>query len=226
MEVRKLSAPRGKRNVVDDCDYDVGNRAENPCSGLYFGPSQPSNGREMVVTMPAFDDDRYPGSLVVPFKDGRRLFPLDEPGTTLDDMRPVLVRYYQLAVACTAAAPDRFLHDFRRWLDASLAPLLGHRDRWYPLLAGASRVIRAISNGTAVKRPKRKTPSPCKKPPTYHLPTCDDGPDGQLPNSNVFLAIVLMSLTYTWVCVGIVSVHKGIRRLLESLHTSDSNLTT
>lgn len=223
MEVEKPSATRGKRNVVDDRKYDVGNRAEDPCSGLYFGASRPSDGDDVVVTMPALDDDRRPESLVVPFKDGRRLFPLDEPGTTRDDARPVLIRYYQLAAACTASAPDRFLHDFHRWLNTSLAPLLSHRNRWYPLLDGALRVIWDINSDTPVKRPKRKTPPPspgsaCKLPPASCFPTCDNEPDDQLPNSNAFSAILLMSLTYTWVCVGVVSVHKGIRCLLEFLH--------
>jgi len=44
-----------------------------------------------------------------------------------------------------------------RWLEEVVVPLLANRRRWYPVLAGASRVVRAVAravgNGTVADGP-------------------------------------------------------------------------
>lgn len=174
--------------------------AGDPCAALRV--SWAADGGAATVPVPAFDDDRRPGSVAVPFADSRRLYSVRAA------FRPApLPLYYRLAVRCTASAPERFRRDVSRWLDATVAPLLARsHGRWYPALADASRVIRAASS--AAHRPKRRT---------VHYAddwlTCDDGPDGRLPNSNAFLLVMLLSLAFTWLCLGVLSVHKTLRHV-------------
>lgn len=202
--------------VADPTNDDDNNDTvlvDDPCAALRLccaGDGPPT------VPVPVFDDDRWPGSMAVPFADGRRLYGVDAVFRP-----PPLSLYYRLAVGCTAAAPERFRRDVRRWLDAAVAPLLGRsRRRWYPALAGASLVVRAAAaaaagntiastDESADRRVRRKT-----DPEPDEWPTCDDGPDGRLPNTNVFLLVVLLSLTFTWFCLGVLSVHKMIRHVI------------
>lgn len=139
---------------------------------------------------------------------GKRLFSVDRPWMSDDDHGPLLVRYYRLAVGCTSPAPEQFRVDMHRWLDSVVVPLLADRNQWFPVLAGASRVVRAAAAAasvdvTAVGRSKRKVTTE----PTVANDdggdgdvrrSCDDGTDGQVPNVNVSLAVILLSLLSTW----------------------------
>lgn len=179
---------------------------DNPCDALYPGPTEPDGRR--TVPVPAFDDDARPGSLAVPFAVGQRLF-------DVDDGRPVLVRYYRLAAACAAAGgAGRFRRDARRWLDASVAPLLARRRRrWYPVLAGAARVVRAAAeNVTHGPTPsdsgprRRRYAIGAADGPDPDWPACDDDDrpvDWTQPNVYVFALIVAMSLSVTWTLYGL-----------------------
>lgn len=213
-------------NVKDDIifrDHSEHNTNENSCGALYL---EPSIGLQPIVpAVPAFDNDQHPGSLVVPFANGKRLFSVDSPGVTVDNNRiPLLVRYYMLATRCTSAAPDPFRRDIRRWIDEAVVPLL-RRNRWYPVLAGVSHVIRAVMADTATTdgaRRKRIVASqdfvssrPIDRDDKW--PVCDDGPHGRLPNTNVFLFVVWLSLTSMWLCFGVFSVHKMIRFVISPL---------
>lgn len=157
------------------------------------------------VPLPTFDDDRSPGSLAVPFTAGKRLYAVDKPGTEADGHhQPVLVRYYRLAAACASRIdPDRFRRDVRRWLDRAVEPLLaaGHR-RWYPVLAGASAVVRAAEWAEVYGAPgsaagqRRKRGTSGRRDGDWL--SCDDGPVDRLPDLNTFLLVILISLTTTW----------------------------
>jgi len=200
----QTGGPTTSRAADDDDDFGGGaGLAEDSCSALRVPCA--ADGDAVTVPVPAFDDDRRPGSVAVPFADSRRLYSVRSAF-----LPAPLPKYYRLAVRCTASAPDRFRRDVRHWLDTAVAPLLARsRRRWYPALAGASRVIRAASFATsATHRPKRMA-----GPDVDDWPTCDDGPDGRLPNSNVFLLVILLSLVFTWLCLGVLSVHKTIHRV-------------
>ncbi|XP_060880781.1 uncharacterized protein LOC132952495 [Metopolophium dirhodum] len=196
----------------DDADDPIFEETENACAALLTN-SVPS-GREFItaVPVPAFDDNKNPGSLAFPFVVGKRLFSVDRPWLSNDDHGPLLVRYYRLAVGCTSPAPEQFRVDMHRWLDSVVVPLLADRNRWFPVLAGAKRVVRAAAKAasvdvTAVGRSKRKVTANA----TIELTaanddggdgdvrrSCDDGTDGQVPNVNVSLAVILLSLLSTW----------------------------
>lgn len=202
---RKVTNSSSRRSSRSD-DYESFTTG-NACDALY--PVQPTDGGTgpTVIPVPTFDDDLRPGSLAVPFSAGRRLYPVDGPGLT-DGVdggpRPLLARYYRLALECAASTgtADRFAADVRRWLDETVAPLLAHPHRWYPVLAGASRVIRAATSAgrdVAARNMRRRRTAPDDDV----LRACDDGTDGRLPNSNVFLLVNLLSLTSTWLCFGL-----------------------
>ncbi|XP_060836064.1 uncharacterized protein LOC132918673 [Rhopalosiphum padi] len=198
----------------DDDLIVVDEEADNPCAALLLY-DVPSDGRPAAVPMPAFDDNSNPGSLAFPFAVGKRLFAVNRPWTAADDRRPLLVRYYRLAAGCTSSAPEQFRADINRWLDEAVVPLLANRRRrWYPVLAGAYRVVlaaaKAASNGTAAVdgRPKCGTTASTTTAATAATNdsgddlmrvSCDDGPDSRVPNSNVPLAVILVSLVLIWI---------------------------
>lgn len=226
-ESDEATVPSASAIQNDDDDF-VQNVEENPCAGLHLQEEPSACGGGAVVPIPAFDDDRHPGSVVVPFAAGKRLFSVDGPpsSATNEDV-PLLVRYYRLAVGCTSATPDRFQRDVRDWLDSAVVPLLGSHRRWYSALAGVTRVVRAATKATATTttakaagiRPKRKVILPDSSTvfDVDGWPGCDDSPSGQLPNTNVFLLVILLSLIFIWFCFGTISIHKGIRRVLDLL---------
>ncbi|XP_003244136.1 uncharacterized protein LOC100568831 [Acyrthosiphon pisum] len=198
----------------DDADDPIFEETENACAALLTNvvPS----GRELItaVPVPAFDDNKNPGSLAFPFVVGKRLFSVDRPWLAADDHRPLLVRYYRLAAGCTSPAPEQFRADMHLWLDNVVAPLLADRNRWYPVLAGAARVVRAAAKAagvdvTAAGRPKRKVTAANTTSDLTEANddggdgdvhrSCDDGTDGQVPNVNVSLAVILLSLLSTWI---------------------------
>lgn len=209
-----IELPPSYTSVEDYDDYDVGDAefAENSCKELHLEPL--AGGGDALVPVPAFDDNQRPGSMVVPFEVGKRLFSVDVPGTT-DKGRPsLLARYYRLAVECTSAAPDQFQRDVHVWLDTAVVPLLAHRHRWYPVLAGASRVVRAATTAARnAKRPKRNASKPANI--DDDRPVCDEL--DVLPNTNMFLLVLLLSFTCTWLSFGVLSVHKIIRFILGPL---------
>lgn len=143
--------------IGDDDDDRIYEEEENPCAALLHSGEPPADGQSATVLLPVFDDNSYPGSLAFPFTVGKRLFPVDRPWTGSDDRRPLLIRYYRLAAGCTSSAPLQFRSDMHRWLDEVVVPLLADRHRWYPVLAGASRVVRAaaraVGNGTVADGP-------------------------------------------------------------------------
>lgn len=214
--MENIELPSSYTSVEDYNNYDIGDAefAENSCEELHLEPFVV--GGDMVVPIPTFDDNQQPGSMVVPFAVGKRLFSMDMPGTT-DKGRPsLLARYYRLAVGCTSAAPDRFQRDVHVWLNTAVVPLLANRHRWYPVLAGASRVVRAATSAVSyVKRPKRNATEPVNKD---DKPICDEL--DVLPNTNMFLLILLLSFTYTWLSFSVLSIHKIIRFMLGPLTAS------
>ncbi|CAI6369281.1 unnamed protein product [Macrosiphum euphorbiae] len=187
----------------DDADDPIFEETENACAALLT--KVVPVGRELItaVPVPAFDDNKNPGSLAFPFVVGKRLFSVDRPWLSADDHRPLLVRYYRLAVGCTSPAPEQFRADMHRWLDSAVVPLLADRKRWFPVLAGATRVVRAAAKAasgdvTAVGRPKRKVTTELTATDGDIRRSCDDETDGQVPNVNVSLAVILLSLLFTW----------------------------
>lgn len=213
----KALPAQSQTNIEDYDEYDVTNAefTESSCEELYLGPLVSGRG-EVVVPIPAFDNDQQPGSLVLPFAIGRQLFSVDVPGMVDKGRPPLLTRYYRLAVGCTSAAPDRFQRDVRRWLDAAVVPLLVNRRRWYPVLAGASRVVRAAASAADhANRPKRKVSNPSED--DVDRPVCDDL--DVLPNTNMFSLVLLVSFTCTWLSFGVLSIHKVIRFILGPLAT-------
>lgn len=225
-------------SAQDDDFDDVRDVVEDPCAGLHLQEEPPDSGECAPVPTPAFDDDLRPGSVAVPFAAGKRLFSVDGPPAAADGDVPMLVQYYRLAVGCTAAAPNRFLRDVRDWLDSAVVPLLSSHRRWYPALAGASRVARAATRASAkasakasagdgdggVRTKRRAIPRPAPVPTSTasdadDWPGCDDEPSGKLPNSNVFLLVFLLSLTFTWLCFGMLAIHEGIRNVVDCLTT-------
>lgn len=131
---------------------------ENPCAALL-------NGESAYVPLPMFDDNFAPGSVAFPFAVGKRLFSMNNPWASDEDRRSLIVRYYRLAVGCTMQTKSQpFKEDMDRWLNSVVAPMLADHRKWYPVLAGASRVIRtsakAIDKTTASgrewPRPKRQ----------------------------------------------------------------------
>lgn len=113
----------------------------DPCSALRLDPLSGE------VPLPAFDDDRNPGSVAVPFASGRRLFSVD----AIDGDRPLL-RYYALASGCVES--PQFRRKLHGWFNHTVRPLLAPGRRWYPALAGASVVIQQ-SAAAATDRFKR-----------------------------------------------------------------------
>jgi hypothetical protein len=207
---------RSTTTTADKDDDDliiIDEEADNPCAALLLY-GVPSDGQPAAVPMPTFDDNSNPGSLAFPFAVGKRLFAVNRPWTAADDRRPLLVRYYRLAAGCTSSAPEQFRADINRWLDEVVAPLLANRRRWYPVLAGASRVVlaaaKAASNGTAAVDGRPKCGTMASTTTTATAATndngddamrrsCDDGPDSRVPNSNVPLAVILVSLVLIWI---------------------------
>jgi len=113
----------------DDADNSIFEETENACAALLTNVV-PSGGELITaVPVPAFDDDKNPGSLAFTFVVGKRLFSVDRPWLSADDHRPLLVRYYRLAVGCTSPAPEQFRVDMHRWLDSVVVPLLADRNR-------------------------------------------------------------------------------------------------
>ena len=207
------------RSTTTTADKDedlIDEETDNPCAALLpYGV--PSDGRSATVPMPTFDDNLNPGSLAFPFAVGKRLFAVDRPWMAADDRRPLLVRYYRLAAGCTSSAPEQFRADINRWLNEVVVPLLANRRRWYPVLAGASRVVltaaKAASNGTAAVggRPKRGatvSTTATNDNGDDMRRSCDDGPDSRVPNSNVPLAVILVSLVLIWITYCCVFVKK------------------
>ncbi|CAI6346274.1 unnamed protein product [Macrosiphum euphorbiae] len=174
----------------DDADDPIFEQTENACAALLTNVVPV--GRELItaVPVPAFDDNKNPGSLAFPFVVGKRLFSVDRPWLSADDHRPLLVRYYRLAVGCTSPAPEHFLADM-------------HRKRWFPVLGGATRVVRAAAKAssgdvTAIGRLKRKVTTELTSVDDDVRRSCDNETDGQVPNVNVSLAVILLSLLFTW----------------------------
>ncbi|XP_026806467.1 uncharacterized protein LOC113549388 [Rhopalosiphum maidis] len=205
---------RSITTTADEDDDLIDEETDNPCAALLLSGVPSDDGRPAAVPMPAFDDNLNPGSLAFPFTVGKRLFAVDRPWTASDDRRPLLVRYYRLAAGCTSSAPDQFRADLNRWLDEVVVPLLANRRRWYPVLAGASRVVlaaaKAASNGTAPVDGRPKCGAAARTTTTAAASTndngddmmrrsCDDGPDSRVPNSNVPLAVILVSLVLVWI---------------------------
>ncbi|XP_026806766.1 uncharacterized protein LOC113549588 [Rhopalosiphum maidis] len=203
---------RSITTTADEDDDLIDEETDNPCAALLLSGVPSDDGRPAAVPMPAFDDNLNPGSLAFPFTVGKRLFAVDRPWTASDDRRPLLVRYYRLAAGCTSSAPDQFRADLNRWLDEVVVPLLANRRRWYPVLAGASRVVlaaaKAASNGTAPVDGRPKCGAAAWTTTTAAASTndndmmrrsCDDGPDSRVPNSNVPLAVILVSLVLVWI---------------------------
>ncbi|KAL4149905.1 hypothetical protein QTP88_003756 [Uroleucon formosanum] len=102
----------------DDADYPIYEETENPCAALLTKVVRSDRGLITTVPVPTFDDNTNPGSLAFPFMVGNRLFPVNRPWLAADDRRPLLVRYYRLAVGCTSPAPKQFREDMHRWLDS------------------------------------------------------------------------------------------------------------
>lgn len=216
---------------AQDDDFDnFRDVAENPCAGLYLQEEPSASGEFARVPMPAFDDDRRPGSVAVPFAAGKRLFSMDGPPAAANGDVPMLVQYYQLAVGCTVATPNQFRQDFRDWMDLAVVPLLASHRRWYPALAGAKRVASAAKRAAAritagdggVRTKRRAIPHTAAilsstASDVDDWPSCDDEQSGQLPNSNVFLLVFLLSLTFTWLCFGMLAIHEGIRNVIYCL---------
>lgn len=205
-------------------DNNTEDLALNPCTMLHLEPPISGHAALKAVPMPAFDNDRWPGSLALPFSVGQRLFSVDDVAS---DPRssPPLVRYYRLAVRCMSPAPNRFLRDMRRWLETSVAPLLESHSRWYPVLAGASYVIRATAahasgSQTYARRMVERvlfnaTASTDKNGDDDDWEMCDDSV--RLPNVNVFLLVVFLSLTLIWTGLGVLRCHKAVRFTFEPL---------
>lgn len=149
--MRPAEAKKATAFWKDDNNDGQADFFEDPCNALIMPAG--SNSARTVVPLPAFDNDARPGSMVVPFAKGRRLFSMSDGRT------PPLERYYRLAVGCAADAPHRFRRDAHRWLNVTVGPLLAHRRRWYPALAGAALVVRAAAAAAAATghRPKRRT---------------------------------------------------------------------
>jgi len=202
----------GQRPVADaakddDTDRPIFEEMVNPCAALQT--YVPPDSELATVPLPAFDDNTNPGSLAFPFAVGKRLFPVDRPWLSADDRRPLLVRYYRLAVGCTSSAPQQFQADMHQWLNNVVVPLLADRHQWFPVLAGATRVVRAAAKAASIDatvggRHKRKV-----TPNTTTVAAdddgdddirrlCDDGPNGRVPNSNVSLAVILFSHMSIW----------------------------
>ncbi|XP_022179226.1 uncharacterized protein LOC111039883 [Myzus persicae] len=197
-------------NENDDTDHPIFEETENPCAALQMYVL-PSDSELTTVPLPVFDDNSNPGSLAFPFVVGKRLFAVDRPWLTADDRRPLLVRYYRLAVGCTSSAPQQFRADMHRWLDSVVVPLLADRNRWFPVLAGATRVVRAAAKAATIDatvggRHKRKVAENNTTESNEANDdrddevrrSCDDGSDSPIPNSNVSLAVILISLASTW----------------------------
>lgn len=211
-------------------DTDTEDLVPDPCVMLHLEPPIDGHVTLKTVTIPAFDNDQWPGSLVLPFSVGQRLFTMDAVASgPRSSQPPPLVRYYRLAMLCTSSAPDRFLRDVRRWLETSVEPLLESRDRrWYPVLAGALYVVRAAAAAAAarasvgyqtyaqrvVERVQFNTTAD-KNDDDNGWGTCDDS--ARLPNVNVFLLVVFMSLTFIWTGLGVLRCHKAVRFMFESL---------
>jgi len=195
----------------DDTDRPIFEESVNPCAALL--QTSPDSDAD-AVPLPAFDDNKNPGSLAFPFVVGQRLFPVDMPWLSADDRRPLLVRYYRLAVGCTSSAPQQFQANMHQWLDSVVVPLLADRHRWFPVLAGATRVVTAAAkaakaagvNETLGGRHKRKATTNASTESNAANDvgdeeirrSCDDGPDGRVPNSNVSLAVILFSHLFAW----------------------------
>ncbi|VVC37572.1 Hypothetical protein CINCED_3A010279 [Cinara cedri] len=234
---RDESDPASVRaNNVDDDFDDVRDIVEKPCAGLRLQREPSAYGDGAVVPIPTFDDNRHPGSVAVPFAAGKWLFSVTGPPAATNEDVPFLVRYYLLAVGCTSTNPNnRFRRDVSEWLNSTVVPLLASRRRWYPALAGASRVVRAAAraaanraanraaagvNSARDKRTVESMPAAAPLPPDFGVddwPSCDDGPSGKLPNPNVFRLAILLSLTTVWLSFKILVVHKGIRYILDVL---------
>jgi len=196
----------------DHADNSIFEKTENACAALLTNVVQSGSELITAVPVPTFDDNKNPGSLAFPFVVGKRLFSVDRPWLSADDHRPLLVRYYRLAVSCTSPAPDQFRVDMHRWLDSVVVPLLADRNRWFPVLAGATSVVRDAAKAasvdvTAVDLPKRKVTANTTTGLTVANDeggdddirrSCDDGTDGQVPNANVSLSVILLSLMSTW----------------------------
>lgn len=194
----------------DDTDRPIFEETVNPCAALY------TLGNELdAVPLPTFDDNTNPGSLAFPFVVGQRLFPVDKPWLSVDDRRPLLVRYYRLAAGCTSSAPRQFQTNMHQWLDSVVVPLLADRHRWFPVLAGATRVVTAVAKAAKAAGIEAETLGGRHKRKAMMTTTtesnainnvgddeirrsCDDGPDGRVPNSNVSLAVILVSHLLTW----------------------------
>lgn len=111
----------------------------------------------------------------------------------------IIYRYYRLAVGCTSAAPHQFRLEFHRWLDSTVVPLLTDHRRWYPVLAGASRVVRAAAKAAAVEA-KMDAGSRHKRRVAVKTTAADDEVrcNGE-PDFPLSLAIILASLWSIWV---------------------------
>lgn len=170
--IRPAAAKKATAVWKDDSNDGQADSSEDPCDALIMPAG--SGTTRTVVPLPTFDNDARPGSVAVPFAKGRRLFSMS------DGQTPPIERYYRLAVGCAADAPHRFQRDAHRWFNATVGPLLVHRRRWYPALAGAARVVRAAAAAAAAgHRPKRRTVDSAAD--NYDGDT-DDGSNGAVGN--------------------------------------------